>query len=242
MRLYIIRHGQSVNNALWDASRSDTGRSEDPELTEIGHEQARLLGEFIQKTDAHARSNGKQGEPKRDYFGITHLYTSLMVRSVATASYLSKALDLPLLGWPEIHECGGIYIDGENENERIGRPGKSRAFFAEHFAHLQVPESVSDDGWWNNRPFEPNEDRQLRAKGVIQTLLERHGGTNDVVAMVSHGGFYMEIARALFNLGEGNTWFLMQNTAVSRFEFRPGRETVLYYHNRTAHLPDHLIT
>jgi hypothetical protein len=34
----------------------------------------------------------------------------------------------------------------------------------------------------------------------------------------------------------------MHNTGVSRFEFRPNQEKVLYYHNRTEHLPDHLIT
>ena len=84
MRLYFIRHGQSANNALWDASGSSIGRSEDPELTAIGHEQARLLANFIAAMDGQTKKNGSSGEPKRDYFGFTHLYTSLMVRSVAT--------------------------------------------------------------------------------------------------------------------------------------------------------------
>ncbi len=242
MRLYFIRHGQSVNNALWEENRSDANRNEDPELTATGHEQAKLLAEYVLKIDQQAKSNGKNGEPKRDYFGITHLYTSLMVRSVATASYLSRALDLPLLGWPEIHECGGIYIDSDDEEERIGRPGKNRAYFEKHYAHLQLPETIGDEGWWNNRPFEVHEDRSIRARNVLETLLERHGGTNDVVAIVSHGGFYMEFSRVLFNIGEGKSWFAMHNTGVSRFEFRPNQEKVLYYHNRTEHLPDHLIT
>ena len=55
------------------------------------------------------------------------------------------------MGWPEIHELGGIYIDGENKEERIGMPGKSRAYFTKHYAHLRLPETVNADGWWNSR-------------------------------------------------------------------------------------------
>lgn len=238
MRLYFIRHGQSVNNALWDATRSDVGRSDDPELTALGHEQARLLAEYVLRTDAQARANGKHGQPKRDFFGITHVYTSLMVRSVATASYLAQALDLPLMGWPEIHECGGIY--SETEEERVGGPGKTRAFFTENFAHLHLPETVTEEGWYN-RPFEEDEDRPLRARKVLETLFERHGDTQDVVALVSHAGFYNELVRVIFEIPRGNKWFGMYNTAVSRIEFRDG-ERVLLYHNRTEHLPDHSIT
>lgn len=153
MRLFFIRHGQSANNALWDTSGSSKGRSDDPELTEMGHQQARLLADFVLAKDNEARVDGKNGEPKRDYFCFTHLYTSLMVRSVATATYVSRAIGLELAAWPEIHECGGIYMDSDEEEERVGMPGKTRAYFAEHYRDLILPETVTDHGWWN-RPFE----------------------------------------------------------------------------------------
>jgi 2,3-bisphosphoglycerate-dependent phosphoglycerate mutase len=240
MRLYFIRHGQSVNNALWDETGASSGRDEDPELTEIGHKQAGLLADFIAKKDTEARADGKNGEPKRDSFRFTHLYTSLMVRSVATASHLSRALNLPLLAWPEIHECGGIYLDGE-EGEQIGLPGKSPAYFAQHYSHLILPDTVKEPGWWN-RPFEADEARPLRAQQVLETLLERHGKPEDRVAIVSHGAFYMELMRVMFKIGEPRCWYMMYNTAISRFDFHEDGEITLSYHNRTDHLPEGLIT
>ena len=47
MRFYFIRHGQSVNNAIYEATGGSDGRSEDPQLTEIGQQQARLLANFL---------------------------------------------------------------------------------------------------------------------------------------------------------------------------------------------------
>lgn len=243
MQLYFIRHGQSENNALWDEIGSNRGRSDDPELTENGHIQARMLAEFIAQKDRAARQDGKNGDPKRDFFGFTHLYTSLMVRAVATGQYISKALALPLQGWPEIHECGGIFLgnDAEDRESLVGLPGKTRAYFSQHYQDLILAELVAEGGWWN-RPFEPYEQRPLRAKQVYSTLLERHGDTEDRVAIVSHGGFYMELMRVFFGITQPKCWFLMNNTAVSRFDFRDGGEIALIYHNTTAHLPDHLIT
>ena len=68
--------------------------------------------------DAAARpmsacANGETS--RRDYvnrggFGFTHLYSSLMVRALATASYLSVALNVPLVVWEDLHEVGGIFV------------------------------------------------------------------------------------------------------------------------------------
>ena len=240
MRLYFIRHGQSANNLLWDNTGSDRGRSEDPELTPAGHRQAKLLAEFIRRKDAEMRSDSGRAVINRNLFAFTHLYTSLMVRSVATGSYLSQALGLPLHGWPEIHECGGIFLEDET-GERRGMSGKTRAYFAEHYRDLVIPDICTDEGWWN-RPFEAHEDRPLRARAVLDRLLERHGGTDDRVAIVSHGAFYNELIRVFFQLANRNSWFLMNNTAISRFDFLESGEISLIYHNRSEHLPEDLIT
>jgi len=241
MRLYFIRHGQSENNALWEETGSNRGRSDDPELTKIGHEQAKLLGDFLLSKDIEVRSDGQDAQIGRDSFLFTHLYTSLMVRSVATGTYISNALNIPLVGWPEIHECGGIYQEGEEDQAHIGRPGKTRSYFASYYQGLVLPETLTDEGWWN-RPFESYENRPLRAQMVFEMLMERHGKSDAHIAIVSHGGFYMELMRVMFRIGEPQAWYLMYNTAVSRFDFRDNGEVVLVYHNRTDHLPARLIT
>ena len=74
MRLYFIRHAQSANNALWDSTQSDAGRSDDPRLTPLGLRQASAL------CDAFARAADPlegHGSP-----ALTHLYCSPMTRAV----------------------------------------------------------------------------------------------------------------------------------------------------------------
>ena len=45
MTLFLIRHAQSANNALYDSSGSTIGRVEDPELTSLGVRQAQILAD-----------------------------------------------------------------------------------------------------------------------------------------------------------------------------------------------------
>jgi len=239
MRFYFIRHGQSINNAIYDATGGSEGRSEDPHLTEIGQQQARLLADFIRATDA--RASGFEQKPKRDYFGFSHLYTSLTLRSVQTGVAVSEALRIPLVGWPEIHETGGIYLEDPDSGALKGLPGKTRSFFKENYPQLRLPESLTEEGWWN-RPYETEGERQFRAKNVRQVLLERHGGTEDRVAIISHGGFYVQLLREIFGVMEEKIWFFLSNTGISRIDFEADGTSVLVYHNRTEHLPDRMLT
>jgi 2,3-bisphosphoglycerate-dependent phosphoglycerate mutase len=239
MRFYFIRHGQSINNAIYDATGGSEGRSEDPHLTEIGQQQARWLADFIRAKDTQA--SGLEQTPKRDYFGFTHLYTSLTLRSVQTGTTVSEALKIPLVAWPEIHESGGIYLEDPASGALIGLPGNTRSFFQEHFPKLVLPDSLTDEGWWN-RPYESKEERQVRAKNVLQVLLERHGGTDDRVGIVSHGGFYVHLIREIFGVEGEKIWFFLSNTGISRIDFNPDGVAVLVYHNRTDHLSDQLLT
>jgi broad specificity phosphatase PhoE len=73
MELYFIRHGQSQNNANWD--NPDYQENPDPALTEIGHEQARLLAEFLKKNQTITNDNVWNIQ-NRYGFGLTHLYTA----------------------------------------------------------------------------------------------------------------------------------------------------------------------
>lgn len=237
MQLYFIRHAQSANNKLYDETGAWNGRDTDPELTEVGQLQAQELAEHL------ACANGET--PSRDYmnrggFGFTHLYSSLMVRALATASYLSAALNLPLLVWEELHEGGGIFVI-EEDGERLGQPGRSRAELAARFPSAELPSTLTEDGWWN-RPYESPELQAQRAQRLVQDLIERHGNTDDRVAVVSHGGFYNLLLAALLGLpADTGFWFSLNNTGITRFNFEPGG-IGLAYANRLEHLPTELIT
>ena len=122
MQFYFIRHGQSENNLLFLTTGASEGRSHDPELTEVGRKQAEALAQFLCCTAPQSPAN-QFDEQNLAGFGITHLYTSLMVRAVATATTVARALKLPVVAWEELHETGGIYHQDEQTGERAGRPG-----------------------------------------------------------------------------------------------------------------------
>jgi 2,3-bisphosphoglycerate-dependent phosphoglycerate mutase len=229
MQLYFIRHGQSANNALWDATGASVGRSDDPELTAIGQQQAQLLAAFL-----------AQGGNR---FGITHLYTSLMIRSIETALAAGESLGLPVHSWEDIHETGGIFNEDVDGN-LIGLPGKNRAHFEAAYPALVLHDSLNAHGWWN-RPFEQFDQHPIRAQRVLAEILERHGSSEDIVAVVSHGNFYRHFMAALLHMPDPHAvFFLMNNTAISRIDFpkAEGESVVIQYQNRVDHLPPGLIT
>ncbi len=235
MRLYFIRHAQSSNNALFDRTGAEQGRSDDPELSDLGQRQAKLLAQHILETNLGLEPGG---------FGLTHLYASPMVRAVHTASEISSVTDLRLHLWEDWHETGGIWLDNEN-GERIGREGKNRAYLEQRFPGVRVPESIGETGWWS-RPTEPETQLQARAERVWRDLLERHSGTMDRVAVVSHGHFYVHVMAQIFKLevGRGKTWWQKHNTAITRIDHHDTEfeSTVLVYQNQVSHLSADLIS
>jgi 2,3-bisphosphoglycerate-dependent phosphoglycerate mutase len=239
MQLYYIRHAQSQNNAIWDRHGHDEGRVQDPDLTDVGVRQAQHVADFLSCKNTGFQ---KDWDPQnRGGFGITHLYSSLMIRSVKTGTAISKKLGLPLHGWKELHETGGIFLRGEESGEWEGQPGNPRSYFEQHFPDFVLPESVNEDGWWN-RPFELHEEHLPRAKSVVETLLKKHGDTDDRVAIVSHGGFYNVLLAVLLGLeGKRKLWFSLNNTGVTRIDFRSDEISILYM-NRLDFLPNELIT
>lgn len=240
MQFFFIRHGQSANNALWTKTGVSKDRVEDPDLTEIGQRQAKLLAQYICQKDREVKTSPYTSFT-RGYFGLTHIYSSLMVRAIQTSLPISEALQVPIVAWPEIHECGGIYLDDPETGEQCGQAGKSRSYFMENYKSLVLPETVTEEGWWN-RPYEHRDDRPIRARKVFETLFERHGGTDDHVAIVSHGDFYNHLMRVIFDIQKEQSWLLMYNTAITRIDFDKEGRPALVYHNWTDHLPDDLLT
>ena len=240
MEFYFIRHAQSENNALWALTGSYETRLEDPDLTGLGRQQAEILAGFL------ARPGGQPPDPDHDFqniagFPFTHLYCSLMVRAVATGTVVARALGLPLVAWEEIHEVGGILYWDAALGQGFGRPGPNRAYFETHYPDLVLPASLGEEGWWN-RPFEERAERPHRARRFVEELLQRHGGGDDRVAIISHGGFYHQVLRVLLGItGAEGLWFSLNNAAITRIDFVDGDVGVRYM-NRLDFMPGELIT
>lgn len=250
MELYIIRHAQSANNALWSATGSSDGRNPDPDITEIGQRQAKLLAQALAQPRQERSEPERRWDPHNRYgYGLTHLYTSLMQRAIQTATIVSAAVDVPVQGWEAIHERGGIFRKDEASGERIGLPGPDRAFFERHYPNLELPETMGEGGWWA-RPSEKDDEVPARARRFVQELSARHGQSPDRVAIVTHGGFINDLLTVLLGLsgpvttlaGEPkHVWWGVSNAGITRVDVSE-EYVYLAYLDRVDHLPDELIT
>lgn len=240
MQLYFIRHAQSTNNSLWAETGSNYGRSMDPGLSEIGYRQAHLLSGHLSETHANTGDLENDQQNKTGYI-FTHLYTSLFLRAVETSMILSKTINIPPVAWADIHETGGVYLEDPISGERIGQEGLNREFFTTNYPDLVLPNDLGEMGWWG-QPFEDTPLRIERAQLVLKDLIEKHGDSHDRVIFMSHGGFYNYLLMTMLNITErGDWWFLMNNTAISRFDFL-NNQFVMVYQNRVDHLPYSLVT
>lgn len=248
MRIYLIRHGQSAGNVNY-FKPDEKSCSADPELTDKGHQQAKLLGEHL---------SHPQGEPVRYPwlepeervpvgYGITHVYCSLMIRSILTAQYIAEACRLPLVAHLELFEMEGMY-DYDDDGNRIGEPGPGKDYFTEIFPNLQLPKNMNPDGWYD-RPFETDEMFLERTKAIMPEFEERHGGTDDCIAIVIHGDLIDQLINELTGATRhsdnyDNHWvanWAFHNTSVTRIDYVNESRAVVYT-NQFQHLPPELLT
>lgn len=218
MELYLIRHGQSTNN------RGDL-RVSDPPLTELGEEQARLVGQFIKDE------------------GISRLYCSPMIRALHTAALINEHLGLVPYVFVGLHEMGGIYEDREDGRAQL--PGLNRAGMMAVCPNVVLPDEVTDEGWWFHE-WETFEDvAQLaydNGLAFIEYLKANYADTDKRVAAVSHGGSGSKFLEALFAIPDTSyTRFAHHNTAVSKIIITTD-QVRLRYLNRIDHLPEDTVT
>jgi len=252
MRFYFIRHAQSADN-LFVSENADRGvrntgldqswddRQPDPELSELGQKQAQLLGEFLASKNAKPVVAPTGDRPHVDHFDFSHVYSSLMVRSMETADAVARALSLTPAIWEDLHETGGIWEVDRETGRLVGRPGKNREYFEKRFPHFELPDRLGNEGWWN-RPLETGAECKERAQRFCADLIERHGDTDDRIAVVGHGLFYSFILNVLLKIPpRSGIRFILNNTALTRIDFVDGSVNIVYQ-NRTDFLPADLIT
>jgi len=240
MHLYLIRHGQSTNNRLFLDTGSEQGRVFDPQLSELGQRQADCLASHLMSL-----KNGRS-----PFFNdIKYLYTSPMLRAVATGLPVARALGLPLVAWKDLHEGGGLFLGDPAAGTTVGQTGPDRAAMAARFPELVWPPEMGDGPWWD-RPFETPEERLPRARRVLDELLARHApgpdgeSGEDGVVFFTHANFYNYILAALLGFTERRpqVWFSLLNTGITRIDFFTDREPFITYQNRVEHLPLELVT
>ncbi|MEW5961616.1 MAG: histidine phosphatase family protein [Chloroflexota bacterium] len=238
MELYIIRHAQSINNALTDIRE----RVMDPALTELGWRQARAIAHHLATGVNPEMSVGATEEDtsvrRRQGYGLTRLYCSAMHRSLQTAQPIGEALGLQPEVWVDIHEHGGIYLDHGEACRLVGYPGKTRAEILAEFPNYILPDEITGAGWWN-RDFEDwpaCQGRAIRVAGQLRELAPRLG-EQERVAMVSHGGFISALLKALLDTLPASGFFFHHfNTAMTRVDFRTDGRLDVRYLNRIPHL------
>ncbi|MGC3993324.1 MAG: histidine phosphatase family protein [Propionicimonas sp.] len=227
MRFVVVRHGQSTNNLLWEQTGSEQGRHPDTPLTGTGLAQAARLGEAV--------AGGVLPWP------VDALYCSLMMRAVQTAAPLAEALDLPLLGHPDIHEVGGPYDMDAATGTMAPYRGAGAADLRAVSARLVLPADAGVDGWYRGE-LEPVDSAAARAASVVEGLRAAHG-EDETVVLVSHGYFSQFLFRHFLQIERMTGWLEIHNTSVSLYEDvpdRPGMRAVRV--NWLPHLPDDLVT
>ena len=221
MEFYLIRHGQSVNNASSDTLEPD------PALTNLGREQANHVGKALQEKK------------------IRRLYCSPMLRTLQTAEIIGRVLELSPHVYVGLHEWDGIW---EASVGRYGAtlPGLTRTQMREICPNVVLPDDVTDKGWlfseWRN--VELMLKRAYRDAGVfIQQAEAIHGESDERVAVVSHGGFLATMICAFLDLppNDDPDHFAHRNGAVSKIRKTP-EGTQLRYLHRISHLPREMLT
>jgi 2,3-bisphosphoglycerate-dependent phosphoglycerate mutase len=222
VRLLLIRHGESSNNVLWEADRAAfvQARSDDPPLTERGHQQARLLAAWLRAG----------GEP------IDRLAVSPMQRALETAAPIAEALGIVPEVHADVHEHGGMYVGDPVSGQGFApTAGLGRSRIAELLPGATMPDALAEDGWWTGA-HENHEARALRVARVAARLRDEVASSRlaSTLAIVTHAGFAGALLGSI--CGSADAWFQHDNTGLTLLVLPPGQRVEVAYVNRTPHL------
>lgn len=219
MELYIVRHGESENNA-----RPVEERVEDPGLTEIGQRQAERLVYRLWHVQP------------------TRIFVSPFRRTLETiAPYLEQS-GQQAEAWIDLHEQGGV-MRGVDVPDFEGCPGMTREEIRHEFPAVHLPAEIDHTGWWKCRPYEPPTLAMERASRVAAALREEYAPSHERIVLVSHGFFMALLVSAFMGLtSEGFERFTdIANVSVTKFILTiPHTQLSLY--NCVRHLPEEWIT
>jgi 2,3-bisphosphoglycerate-dependent phosphoglycerate mutase len=213
MELYLVRHSQSLNNAL-----PQTQRVDDPGLTELGHLQAEHLAQSLAP------------------FDLTKIYSSPFLRTLETSEHLWRATGLRPEVRVELHEKGGC-VSGVSPETMQGRPGMTRQQMADRFPEYLIPPDIDGQGWWQCQPYEPLSAARDRATNLYLNLCRENRANNDRIVLVMHGDIEL-LFLACFHNGPLD---LPPNASLTKIVVNNGDMTLVDFAN-VQHLPEALRT
>jgi len=198
LRLVLVRHGESQNNALAEqlsrTSEFEARRHVDPDLTDLGRRQAESLATFL--ADGAVRSQAVS-----QILPLAHVCVSPMKRALQTAAPLVRRLGVSAEIWTDCFEVGGMYHEGGTESKGLSIKEMKREI------SCSVPDDVSEDGWCGLRERETREKAKLRAN-LVATRIRRMAQTDDsglrgkTLLLLSHHDFMNLLLQSLLKEGK----------------------------------------
>ena len=210
--LYLVRHGESANNALPTPQRVS-----DPNLTELGQKQAQNLSLHYS-----------------DFGHIDHVLASPFRRTLQTAQPLLSAKGMRATIWTDLYEVGGCY-SGYEAGGLTGATGMTGSEIRAEFPDFDVPDDIDDTGWYKSRAFETWEMAIVRAQTQAKKLRETFTDTDSVVFCFIHADFKQLL---LQHLVPGEKEFHnggISNSSITHLHFNHDTGKVIDYCN-TDHL------
>jgi len=217
MDLYLIRHGQSINN------REDT-HVDFPRLTDLGYEQAHLAGKALKDIN------------------LVKLYCSPMLRSVQTAQKVGSMINLDPQIIVELHEGGGVYTLAPGK--KMG--GLKRSKILESSPNAILPKTVTEKGWRLHQAHTKEEGVRLIQRNmekVINFMMENHYDEKDKVAVITHGRSGSILISTVLGMPPDRDYarFGQNNCGISLIRMSSD-VTRLVFLNRIDHMPVEYVT
>jgi broad specificity phosphatase PhoE len=210
MHLYLIRHGQSVENTTaWD------GKNTNSPLTDLGRAQASALGTWL-----------AQHGPTFD-----KIYASPMQRTRQTAGILAQAL-----GWSAVHYDDRLREIGNARPDGSPFPDDSLPRYILGIwgtLHPYKPVTVGGENWMH---FRARVGGFIEA--LVESMPAEHSAFR--VAVICHGGVIEGVFEHIFQKGPWSAVIVhSHNTGITHLEYIPMGgypDWRLSYHNQTRHL------
>lgn len=219
MKLFIIRHAQSQNNALPTSQRVP-----DAPLTELGLTQARYLAQWAQQAP------------------FQKLLTSPFRRTLQTSQLIYDASDVDWMTWTQLHEQGGC-VSGVDAASFQGEPGMTGDAIRQEFPGCLVTADIDDQGWWKSQPRETDAQLMERVTAVKERLVTEFGAGQRNIACVTHADFSQLLISALLgdvpdHQPEERS---LLNTSVTSFTIE-GSSVQMDGYSNVDHLPAELVS
>lgn len=221
-RLYLVRHGQSANNALPTHKRVS-----DPALTKLGMTQADNLG---QRFYEHVAAGNR----------IDLILTSPFLRTMQTIKPTAKALDMRPEIRSQLYEVGGCF-DGYQQGCLTGQPGMTDLQIAEQFPEMQIPPDIDNKGWYKSKPFETWTQAERRAEQLSNALKQEFIGSGKAVVCTIHADLIGLMMGVFCKNNPSMADTVVSNTSITLLSFEPDQSDIpeVIYFNDAAHLAPH---